>query len=66
MQNTTYQALYLIISNQKPCSCIPKEFKGYVYSDGYSVYKKLSDITRCGCRAHLRRKFVETIPSKEV
>jgi len=41
-------------------------FKGYVHSDGYAGYNKLSGITRCGCWAHLRRKFVEAIPSKKV
>lgn len=40
-----------------------KDFKGYVHSDGYSGYNKLSGITRCGCWAHLRRKFVEAIPT---
>jgi len=42
-----------------------KGFKGYVHSDGYSGYNKLSEITRCGCWAHLRRKFVEAIPQKK-
>ena len=42
-----------------------KNFKGYVHSDGYSGYNKLSGITRCGCWAHLRRKFVEAIPTKK-
>lgn len=39
-----------------------KDFKGYVHSDGYSGYNKLTGITRCGCWAHLRRKFIEAIP----
>ena len=42
-----------------------KEFKGYVHSDGYSGYNKLKNITRVGCWAHLRRKFVEAIPTKK-
>ena len=42
-----------------------KDFKGYVHSDGYSGYNKLTNITRCGCWAHLRRKFVEAIPNKK-
>ena len=42
-----------------------KDFKGYVHSDGYSGYNKLTGITRCGCWAHLRRKFVEAIPTKK-
>ena len=32
---------------------------------GYSGYNKLENITRCGCWAHLRRKFVEAIPTKK-
>ena len=39
-----------------------KDFHGYVHSAGYAGYNKLSGITRCGCWAHLRRKFVEAIP----
>ena len=41
-----------------------KDFKGFVHSDGYSGYNKLKGITRCGCWAHVRRKFVEAIPKK--
>lgn len=39
-----------------------KDFKGYVHSDGYSGYGKLKGVTRCGCWAHLRRKFAQAIP----
>ena len=42
-----------------------KDFKGYVHSDGYAGYNKLSEITRCGCWAHLRRKFVEAVPTNK-
>ena len=42
-----------------------KDFKGYVHSDGYFGYNKLTGITRIGCWAHLRRKFVEAIPAKK-
>ena len=42
-----------------------KDFKGYVHSDGYAGYNKLGNIIRCGCWAHLRRKFVEAIPTKK-
>ena len=42
-----------------------KNFQGYVHSDGYSGYNKLTGITRIGCWAHLRRKFVEAIPAKK-
>lgn len=39
-----------------------KGFKGYVHCDGYVGYNKLQGIIRCGCWAHLRRKFIEAIP----
>ena len=42
-----------------------KDFKGYIHSDGYSGYNKLTNIIRCGCWAHLRRKFVEAMPAKK-
>lgn len=42
-----------------------KGFEGYVHADGYSGYNKLKKVTRCGCWAHLRRKFVEAIPAKK-
>ncbi|WP_141709294.1 IS66 family transposase, partial [Desulfuribacillus stibiiarsenatis] len=41
-----------------------KGFKGFLHCDGYSGYNKLKDVIRCGCWAHLRRKFVEAIPDK--
>lgn len=43
-----------------------KDFKEYVHSDGYSGYNKLEGIIRCGCWVHLRRKFVEAIPTKRI
>jgi len=41
-----------------------KGFSGYLHCDGYTGYNKLEDegITRVGCLAHVRRKFVEAIP----
>lgn len=36
-------------------------FKGYLHSDGYAGYNKLTDVIRCGCLAHLRRGY----PRKE-
>ena len=42
-----------------------KGFQGYLHTDGYSGYNKLEGITRCGCWAHLRRKFVEAMPDKK-
>ena len=42
-----------------------RDFKGFVHTDGFSGYNKLKNVTRCGCWAHLRRKFVEAIPDKK-
>lgn len=36
-----------------------------MHSDGFSGYNKLKDVTRCGCWAHLRRKFVEAIQTRK-
>lgn len=35
-------------------------FEGYLQTDGYSAYDQVPNITRVGCLAHARRKFVET------
>lgn len=40
-----------------------KGFTGFLHSDGYAGYNRLKDVTRCGCWAHLRRKFVEAVPT---
>ena len=40
-------------------------YSGYVVCDGYDGYNKLKAVTRCGCWAHARRKFVEAIPADE-
>ncbi|MGL5085843.1 MAG: IS66 family transposase [Clostridium sp.] len=41
-----------------------KDFKGYLHSDGYEAYHKLSkDVIICGCMAHARRKFDEALKS---
>lgn len=43
-----------------------EEFEGYLHSDMYSAYLNLpSEITIVGCLAHLRRKFVESLPKKD-
>mgnify|MGYP000095254725 FL=1 len=38
-------------------------FTRYLHTDGYAGYNKVERITRCGCWAHLRRKFVDAMPS---
>lgn len=40
-----------------------KGFKGYLHTDGYGGYEKVTGIKRCGCWAHMRRYFVEAIPT---
>jgi len=37
-------------------------FHGYLQTDGYAGYDKVSKVTRCGCWAHLRRKYQEAMP----
>lgn len=39
-----------------------KDFSGILISDGYSGYLKV-DVTRAGCWAHMRRKWVEAMPT---
>lgn len=39
--------------------------KGYdkcLVTDGYAGYNKVSGVTRCGCWAHMRRKWREAMP----
>lgn len=38
------------------------EYSWYVVCDGFDGYNKLTNVTRCGCWAHARRKFVEALP----
>ena len=42
-----------------------KGFNAYLVCDGFDGYNKLSDVTRCGCWAHARRKFFEALPADE-
>lgn len=42
-----------------------KGFHGYAHSDGFQGYNKPDNVVRCGCRAHLRRKFLEAVPKKK-
>lgn len=37
------------------------DFGGYLHTDGYAGYNKLTNVTHCNCWAHLRRKFHEAI-----
>lgn len=40
-----------------------ESFQGYIHTDAYKGYEKVSGVTRCFCWAHLRRYFVEALPS---
>lgn len=37
-------------------------FHGYLETDGYQGYNKVSGIKRCSCWAHIRRYFIDAIP----
>ena len=51
--------------NKSRSGDVPKAFlgdyDGYVHTDGYTGYNKLTKVTHCGCWAHLRRKFHEAM-----
>jgi transposase len=36
-------------------------FTGYLHTDGYDSYDQVAGVTRVGCWAHARRKFVEAV-----
>jgi hypothetical protein len=38
------------------------DYCGYLVCDGYDGYNKLKNAVRCGCWAHVRRKFVDALP----
>ncbi len=39
------------------------DYSGWLICDGYDGYNKLEKARRCGCWAHVRRKFVDALPS---
>lgn len=39
------------------------DYSGYLVCDGCDAYNKLKKAKRCGCWAHVRRKFVDALPS---
>ena len=41
------------------------DYKGYLVCDGYDGYNKLTHAVRCGCFAHVRRKFVDALPNDQ-
>lgn len=38
-----------------------KDYDGYLHTDGYVGYNKLTGVIHCNCLAHVRRKFHEAI-----
>ena len=49
-------------SRSGECACrFLSDFTGVLISDGYSGYLRV-DVTRAGCWAHMRRKWVEAMP----
>ena len=51
--------------NKSRSGDVPKgflgDFSGYLHTDGYAGYNKLTKVKHCNCWAHLRRKFHEAI-----
>lgn len=39
-----------------------KQFSGCLVTDGYAGYNKVEEVTRCGCWAHMRRKWRDAMP----
>ncbi len=39
-----------------------ESYKGFFGTDGYAGYNKVAGGIRCGCWAHVCRKFLEAIP----
>ena len=39
-----------------------KGYTGFLICDGYDAYNAVTGARRCGCLAHVRRKFVEALP----
>ena len=39
------------------------DYSGYAVCDGFDGYNKLKKVKRCGCWAHVRRKFVDALPT---
>ena len=46
----------------KHAAAFLKGFSGCLVTDGYSGYNQVDGVTRCGCWAHMRRKWREAMP----
>ena len=54
---------YTLTRNGDNAAKFLEGYTGCVVCDGYDAYNKLIAVTRCGCWAHARRKFVEALPT---
>lgn len=48
----------------KHAAAFLKGFSGCLVTDGYSGYNQVDGVTRCGCWAHMRRKWREAMPKE--
>ena len=48
-------------SGKHPATLL-KDFSGCLVTDGYAGYAQVTGATRCGCWAHMRRKWREAMP----
>ena len=48
-------------SGKHPAALL-KEFRGCLVTNGYAGYDKVPHAVRCGCWAHMRRKWREAMP----
>ena len=46
----------------KHAAAFLKGFHGCLVTDGYAGYNQVEGVTRCGCWAHMRRKWQEAMP----
>jgi len=70
-RNSEYRKEQIILYDYHPSRCGKNAagfldgFNGYIITDGYSAYNKVAHVIRCGCMAHLHRKFQEAIPPQK-
>lgn len=61
------RAIHIFKLGPSRSGSVPKDFlnqyTGYLHSDGFSGYTKLSGMTQIACLAHIRRKFYDARPT---
>ena len=50
----------------KHAAAFLKGFTGCLVTDGYAGYNQVEGVVRCGCWAHMRRKWREAMPKGEI